>query len=73
MNIYLAYIINSTGIRMNQDKFTTLCVTLAFNEQAIRVALTEQGWSLDTEFGISMIEAVNMAFARYNFDREQYA
>lgn len=66
-NIYLAYIINAAGTRMGQYEFTQMCKRLKFDEQEIRIALTENGWRLDTEFGISMTEAVNMAFARVEY------
>ena len=64
MNIYLCYIINAIGTRMGQFEFDQLCLRCEWNDQVIRIALTENGWHLDTDWGIDMSEAINMSKAR---------
>ncbi len=73
MNIYLCYIINSAGVRMLQMNFDTMCLKCEWNNQLIRKTLTENGYRLDTGFGIDMEEAINMAKARDDFGRGHHS
>jgi hypothetical protein len=73
MNIYLAYITNKDGIRINQLKFTTVCVKRDFNMIRIMHWMRKKGWKLDAEFGISITEAVAMAKARHDYESEHHA